>query len=58
MQLNYFPIKFEFEEYQIKTEPYSEERLKELRALYNATHSFLGMVTISIYQTKKEKIQS
>lgn len=40
MQLNYFPIKFEFEEYQIKTEPYSEERLKELRALYNATHSF------------------
>lgn len=40
MQLNYFPIKFEFDQYQIKTEPYSEERLNELRSLYNSTHSF------------------
>lgn len=40
MQLNYFPIKFDFDQYHIKTEPYSEERLNELRNLYNATHSF------------------
>jgi hypothetical protein len=40
MQLNYFPIKFEFEKYQINTEPYSEEHLAELRKLHNSTHSF------------------
>lgn len=40
MQLNYFPIKFDFDQYQIKTEPYSDERLSELRRLYNTTHSF------------------
>jgi len=40
MQLNYFPIHFEFETYQINTESYSDERLTELRNLYNATHSF------------------
>ena len=53
MQLNYFPIKFEFEEYQIKTEPYSEERLNELRALYNATHSFFRNGD-NIYISNKE----
>jgi hypothetical protein len=40
MQLNYFPINIEFEKYQINTEPYTEERLAELRKLYNSTHSF------------------
>src|SRR5690242_7982505 len=40
MQLNYFPINIEFDEFQINTEPYSEERLKELRKLHNNTHSF------------------
>lgn len=40
MQLNYFPIKLEFDKYQINAEPYSEERLAELRKLYNSTHSF------------------
>ncbi|MFV0599072.1 MAG: argonaute/piwi family protein [Bacteroidales bacterium] len=40
MQLNYFPIHFDFSKYQINTEPYSEDRLKELRLLYNTTHSF------------------
>lgn len=40
MQLNYFPINIEFDEYQINTEPYSEERLAELRNLHNETHSF------------------
>lgn len=40
MQLNYFPINIDFDKYQINTEPYSEERLAELRNLHNATHSF------------------
>ncbi len=40
MQLNYFPVTIEFDEYQINSEPYSEERLSELRSLYNSTHSF------------------
>jgi len=40
MHLNYFPIKIEFEKYQINTEAYSDERLSELRSLYNPTHSF------------------
>lgn len=40
MQLNYFPINIDFEKYQINTEPYTDERLAELRRLHNATHSF------------------
>jgi len=50
MQLNYFPINIEFEKYQISTEPYTEERLAELRKLYNSTHSFFrndGSIYIS-----------
>lgn len=40
MQLNYFPIRFDFERYQINTVPYTQERLAELRNKYNSTHSF------------------
>ncbi len=40
MQLNYFPIDIESAKFQIFTEPYSEERLAELRNLHNTTHSF------------------
>jgi hypothetical protein len=40
MQLNYFPINFDFERYQINTEPYTLERLAELRRIHNSTHSF------------------
>lgn len=40
MQINFFPIKLEFDNYQISKEPYSAERLAELRRLYNPTHSF------------------
>ena len=40
MQLNYFPINIDFDKFQISTEPYSEERLAELRRLYNVSHSF------------------
>lgn len=53
MQLNYFPIKIEFEKYQINTEPYSEERLSELRSQYNATHSFFRNED-SIYISNKD----
>lgn len=40
MILNYFPISFEFEDYQVNAEPYKDGRLSELRNLYNSTHSF------------------
>lgn len=40
MLLNYFPINIEFDKYQICTEPYTKERLEEMRKLYNSTHSF------------------
>lgn len=40
MQLNFFPLNIEFAKFQIFTEPYSEQRLAELRSLHNATHSF------------------
>lgn len=53
MQLNYFPINFEFDKYQIHSEPYSEERLAELRELYNSTHSFFRNDD-SIYISNKE----
>ena len=53
MQLNYFPINIEFENYQINAEPYSEERLAELRKLYNSTHSFFRNGD-SIYISNKD----
>lgn len=40
MRLNYFPIKFEFDNYQITQLPYSENGLDELRKQHNSTHSF------------------
>ena len=40
METNIFPIEFDFNEYQIYTLPYSEEKLKDLRSLHNQTHSF------------------
>lgn len=40
MLLNYFPLKFDFEQYQIYAENYSVEHLFELRKKYNKTHSF------------------
>lgn len=40
MILNYFPIHFPFEDYEVTTEPYSHERLHELRELYNKSYSF------------------
>jgi hypothetical protein len=40
MMMNYFPIKIEFEKYQILTEPYTAKQLTEFRSKYNSTHSF------------------
>lgn len=40
IQLNFFPINIAFDEYEINTDTYSDERLAELRNLYNSTHSF------------------
>lgn len=40
MLLNFFPINMSFDSYDIYTEPYSQERLDELRKSYNKTHSF------------------
>jgi len=53
MQLNYFPISIAFESFQINAEPYSEERLAELRRLYNTTHSFFRN-SDSIYISNKD----
>ncbi|CEN45192.1 Piwi domain-containing protein [Capnocytophaga canis] len=57
MQLNYFPINIEFEKFQILTEPYNEERLRELRNLYNTTHSFFRSGD-SIYISNKDADES
>jgi Piwi domain len=53
MQLNYFPIKIGFDKYNISSEPYTYERLGELRKLYNTTHSFFRHGD-SIYISNKD----
>lgn len=53
MQLNYFLINIEFDKYQINSEPYTEERLAELRKLHNSTHSFFRNGD-SIYISNKD----
>src|SRR5690554_610438 len=40
MQLNYFPVQFDFSDYQVITTPYSDKRLQELRQTYNDSYSF------------------
>lgn len=40
MELNFFPINLDFEEFQISRTKYSDEALKELRNRYNKSHSF------------------
>ncbi len=40
MQLNFFPIKFDFENFQIGKTTYSDEALLKLRKKHNTTHSF------------------
>ena len=40
MELNFYPINIDFEEFQISRTKYSDETLKELRHKYNKSHSF------------------
>lgn len=40
MNLNFFPIKIETSSFSLNSEPYSDERIKELRASFNSTKSF------------------
>ncbi|KRT13204.1 hypothetical protein ASU31_25725 [Pedobacter ginsenosidimutans] len=40
MQLNFFPISFDFERFQISKTTYSDEALQELRRNHNRTNSF------------------
>ena len=40
MELNFFPINIDFDEFQISRTKYSDETLKELRNKYNKSHSF------------------
>src|SRR5690554_686740 len=55
MQLNYFPIQFDFSDYQVITEPYSEERLQELRQAYNATYSFFRDSNLIVISNKDDE---
>lgn len=57
MQLNYFPINFDFDKFQISHEQYSEERLAELRNLYNSTHSFFKN-SDKIFISNKDSLES
>ncbi len=40
METNFYPINFDFEEFQISRTKYFEKTLKELRSKYNKSHSF------------------
>jgi hypothetical protein len=40
MQLNFFPIAFEFDEYNVDKTDYTQEKLTNLRKSHNSTHSF------------------
>ena len=59
MHLNYFPIQFDFSDYQVMTIPYSNERLQELRLAYNNWYSFFrdgNLIVISNKEDKKNKL--
>ena len=50
MRLNFYPIRFNFNEYQISRIPYDEELLQGLKKSHNSTHSFFlnrGYIYIS-----------
>src|SRR5690606_7283213 len=55
MQLNYFQIQFDFTKYQVSTEPYSNEKLYELRKLYNNSYSFFRDGNLIIISNKNDK---
>lgn len=53
MLINFFPLKFDFEEYEINCVNYSEEYFKHLRSEYNSTHSFFNIGS-KIYISNKD----
>ncbi|MDT0641617.1 Piwi domain-containing protein [Zunongwangia sp. F363] len=55
MQLNYFPIRFDFSDYQIITETYSDERLQELRQNYNSSYSFFRDGNLIVISNKDDE---
>lgn len=55
MQLNYFPVNFDFNTYQIITEPYSDERLHELRKRYNQWYSFFRDGNLIVVSNKDDE---
>ena len=54
MNLNYFPIQFDFSNYQINTKPYSDERLKQLRLKYNNCYSFFRDEDLIVVSNKDD----
>jgi len=55
MQLNYFPIQFDFSDYQVITEPYTDNRLQELRQAYNASYSFFKDGNLIVISNKDDE---
>jgi hypothetical protein len=55
MQLNYFPIHFEFSDYQVITVPYSDERLHGLRQDYNSSYSFFRDGELIVISNKDDE---
>ncbi len=55
MQLNYFPIHFDFSDYQVITELYSDERLQELRQEYNSSYSFFRDGNLIVISNKEDE---
>ena len=53
MLINFFPLKFDFDEYEINCVEYSEEYFKHLRSEYNSTHSFFNIGS-KIYISNKD----
>lgn len=54
MQLNYFPIQFDFSDYQVITELYSDERLQELRQAHNTSYSFFRDGNLIVISNKED----
>ncbi|RXG28445.1 Piwi domain-containing protein [Leeuwenhoekiella marinoflava] len=55
MQLNYFPIQFDFSSYHIITKVYSDERLQELRKTHNASYSFFRDGNLIVMSNKEDE---
>ncbi|WP_235954579.1 Piwi domain-containing protein [Cyclobacterium salsum] len=54
MNLNYFPIHFDFSNYQIITKPYSDDLLEKLRLKYNNWYSFFRYDDLIVVSNKDD----